>query len=663
MIYKSISNPEPLRLFMLRKSRKCIASCGLPDLVYLRYALLPESVDTPPQSSGFGAAPPMSASWIDEHGRRLIENLPSFVSHVLWLGTDVRRVHVTLAGRQIDLIELDPSSGMAYPLEKAFDCAVIPAPLPMDQYRSILDTAMRLIGPYGMLWASMPADYLQGLPVEIEGPLQTHRMFIMRTMELRLENEVRAVFVFARDSYDPFAHASEVAAAGMPARAADVLTWLESSAPLREEQQAIVAGEKLRYYRMEAESKPQRLDETGLVSCAQKEFQIAVHRFPLRHEYYRNHAAIWRRFGNDDLAARLLRSIVHVAPDPYTLIELAACKPESTPQPVPETAPEWDGSRRSPRILAITHDHSDYGLDTLYDGLCTVIGPANIREFPWKPTLHGREKEATLKYPCWFEHPGSPMSPEAIEQELRDGRFDMILFADMVKMAHREVVRRFIDAAPHLPVVVYDPWDNAHCLRKQVQDYLGGAPIAAYFKREMLACFDYGPNSYPLPFGYPDRYVPPILPTRRSRDLFWAGKRIFGIRSLYLERLTGLLGADFSGTYSQDEYAQAIREARIGLSFFGFGFDTVRYWELPAHGCMLMAERPPLRIPFDFVDGESAVFFDDLPELEDKLAYYLNHADEAERIARTGRERFMQRHTSSARARQFLGRLAALLEW
>ncbi|GMU94264.1 MAG: hypothetical protein AMXMBFR4_33220 [Candidatus Hydrogenedentota bacterium] len=605
----------------------------------------------------------MNASWNDELAARLLENLPSFVCHVLWLGTDVRRVHVNFAGRQIDLIELDPASAMAYSSDGVFDCAVIPAPLPMDQYQCILDTAARLISSHGMLWASMPIDYLQGLPVEMEGPLQANRMFIMRMMELLSGNEVRAVFVFARDTYDPFAHASDLAAAGMPARAADVLTWLESYFPLREEQQALVAGEKLRYYRMEAESKPQRLDETGLVSCAQKEFQIAVHRFPLRHEYYRDQAAIWRRFGNDNLAARLLRSIMHVAPDPATRNDLAACKPESTPQPVPETAPDWDGSRRSPRILAITHDHSDYGLDTLYDGLCTVIGSANIREFPWKPTLHGREKEATLKYPCWFEHDGGPVSAERIEQELRDGLFDVILFADMVQMTHRDVVRRFIDAAPDIPVVVYDPWDNAHSLRKQVQDYLGGAPIVAYFKREMLVSFDYGPNSFPLPFGYPDRYVPHSVPASRSRDLFWAGKRIFGTRSLYLDRLARVLERDFTTTYSQDAYARAIREARIGLSFFGFGFDTVRYWELPAHGCMLLAERPPIRIPFDFVDGESAVFFEDLPELEDKLSYYMSRPDEAERIARAGRDRFMRWHTSSARARQFLGRLAELLEW
>lgn len=94
---------------------------------------------------------------------------------------------------------------------------------------------------------------------------------------------------------------------------------------------------------------------------------------------------------------------------------------------------------------------------------------------------------------------------------------------------------------------------------------------------------------------------------------------------------------------------------------FGFGFDTVRYWEAPAHGCMLLAERPPLRIPFNFKDGESAVFFDDLAELEDKLEYYLEHPEETVPIARAGHAVVKQYHTGVARAAQLLARIESVL--
>ena len=162
--------------------------------------------------------------------------------------------------------------------------------------------------------------------------------------------------------------------------------------------------------------------------------------------------------------------------------------------------------------------------------------------------------------------------------------------------------------------------------------------------------------------GLPDRLVPERIDTPRTQDMFWAGKRLFGTRSLYLDYLQ-TRGHDLNRRYSQEEYRAAIRNARVGLSIFGFGYDTVRYWELPAHGVMLLAERPPIRIPHNFVDGESALFFDDLPELEERLADALAHPQECAEIARAGAAHFRKYHTASARARQLLGRLEALLDW
>lgn len=93
------------------------------------------------------------------------------------------------------------------------------------------------------------------------------------------------------------------------------------------------------------------------------------------------------------------------------------------------------------------------------------------------------------------------------------------------------------------------------------------------------------------------------------------------------------------------------------MRFLRLWFDTVRYWEIPAHGGMLLAERPPIRIPHNFIDGETAVFFEDMPELEEKLAYYLSQPDEAARIASAGHQHFNKHHTNAARARQLLGYL------
>lgn len=511
----------------------------------------------------------------------------------------------------------------------------------------------------GIVIAVLPEMYVASLPTDLEGALGGAGFVLLRTVPLGM---AQAAFIFARQTYDPLAHARQLGEAGMPGRAAAVLDWLEWCVPLKEEQRAAIALEKLRYFRQAIEAAGNSPGH-GLLFHAQKEFHIAVHKWPRRPRAYLDQAAIWRRYGNDDYAARLLRSLEYAAPDESVRNAIEGLRPELTRQPPHEIAPEWNGTKPGLRVLILTHDFSDYGMDTLYDGLCQVLGPENVVEWPWKPTLHGRSKEMTVNYPCWFDYPGEPRSLDTLLDELRKGKFGLIVFADFVQMDKQEAILRMLDAAPDVPVVVYDPWDDGSASQELACAYLGGRAVRAYFKREMLACLDYGPNAYPLPFSYPDRHVPWTLPLHRTTDVFWAGKRMFGTRTLYLDYLHAQLGRALDQKLSQERYRRAILEARIGLSFFGFGFDTVRYWELAAHGCMILAERPLVRIPFNFVEGESAVFFDDLPELERKLAYYLAHPEEAERIGRAGRELFLRYHTSSARARQFLGRIEELLLW
>ena len=161
-------------------------------------------------------------------------------------------------------------------------------------------------------------------------------------------------------------------------------------------------------------------------------------------------------------------------------------------------------------------------------------------------------------------------------------------------------------------------------------------------------------NAWPLPSPTPPHRR--LSPDHgRPRPFFWAGHRQFGQWRLYLEALEARYGWDLNERFDQTEYQRRLRESRIGLNCFGMGFDTVRYWELPAHGCLLLSDRLPIQIPHNFVDGHHAVFFDTLPELIDKLDYYLGHPAEAEAIAAAGRAHFLERHTNAARARQALG--------
>jgi hypothetical protein len=324
-------------------------------------------------------------------------------------------------------------------------------------------------------------------------------------------------------------------------------------------------------------------------------------------------------------------------------------------QPQQETAfHPWSPDFR-PRILLINHANSDCGIDVLYDGLCRVLGSDHISEYPWKHFWHGQPLDEEIRHPSPCDHPGEEKSVAQLEHELRSGHYDLILFSDYLQLNDRNDTERLLAANPAIPIVVADAHDDGSNLLPEILRYMERDSVAAYFKREMLQGIRYPERTYPMPLAYSEGRIPESLSTDRSCELFWAGHRHFGLRRIYLDFLEEKLGRSLNTFYKQDEYAREMDKSLIGLDIFGLGYDTIRYWELAAHGCMLLAEEKPTVIPHNFVDGKSAAFFRDLPELEEKLDYYLAHRDEAVEIALAGHAHFKEHHTASARARQFLG--------
>ena len=303
-----------------------------------------------------------------------------------------------------------------------------------------------------------------------------------------------------------------------------------------------------------------------------------------------------------------------------------------------------------------------FGLDVLYDGLTTVLGPENVVDFPPKPALHGGIDPDFASYPCNFDLPSRDYTLERCLDELRAGKFDFVLYGDCERALTRRMARAITAAAEKTPIFIVDQRDEFFNCEQETLDYIGLDEARGYFKREMLACLDYGPRAMPLPFAFPDCRVPKDVDAPREHFFFWAGHRRFSLRRLYLEQIEAQLGENFDARFTPEEYAARLGASKVGLNCFGMGFDTVRYWELPAHGCLLLSERLPIVIPHDFRDGETALFFDDASELERKLNYARRYPELVENLAAAGREHFLAHHTGSARAKHLLGWIDASLK-
>ena len=464
--------------------------------------------------------------------------------------------------------------------ENYFDCILVThiSELVKD-IAPILSSAHTLLNENGIISIYFSHASLNGCKTNDIDDLLIKGGFLSYKLHLEMDNggsPFGSGLVAVRHSYNPIEHARQLTGQGRFDNAIDILEGIPDALVGNMEVLSYIAAEKQRIFLKWQHSLPEEEPRNRFFFRSQRELAQITATLAEYTPAYWVHSDFWRHIGHNDMAARILRSILHVDVNPQTQARLLDIPAETQKVTVEQSPHVWSGTRPLPRLLILTHDNSDYGMDTLYDGLCEILGKENVVEYPWKPTLHGHGQQETKNYPCLFNYESRPMPVNDIISELKQNRFDVIIFADVVQMAYSKEVRLFLEAGKHLPVVLYDTWDNSYTPLKAILDYLGRKSVDLCFKREMLQGLDYGPRVFPLPFGYPDSRIPygPANATRQV-DIFWAGKRVWGLRPLYISRIEEYLDQKFDQTYPQEKYAEQIRSARIGLSFLAV--DLIRF--------------------------------------------------------------------------------------
>lgn len=465
----------------------------------------------------------------------------------------------------------------------------------------------------------------------------------------------RFLFKLVTAGYDPFRLSQALHGEGLFDAAYNELADVPESYR-KDEGVAVVLHTQLLYYLSDYAAAHDAVVARAILFRAQEHLYEVIAKEPdfgLPHEYY---AQIAERAGALCQAQKVRVSFCHTYPDKEGV---APPSGEAVP-PKPDLwsarmASDFTWPGKPPRILYLIHPAPHYGLDLLYDGLCETLGDEQVCEWPYKPTLHGTTPTTHAHYPCHFARRGEALTYEQVRDQLANGQFDMVLLGDCDCELPLDAMKELTHMAQAngTPLMLVDAMDEYIDMRLIVFERLGLQKVDLYLKREMADFLDYGPDTWPMPFSFARSKIRPH-DAPREVSFFWAGHRNFGFRRQYLEHLERSLGMDLSIKYEPEDYAKRIASSRIGLSIYGKGFDTVRYWELPAHGTMLLSDRIPLHIPHDFQDGVNAVLFNDLKELDDKLHHLLSHPDEVEQIAKAGEAHFLRHHTSEARARQTL---------
>lgn len=325
----------------------------------------------------------------------------------------------------------------------------------------------------------------------------------------------------------------------------------------------------------------------------------------------------------------------------------------------------------------------DFLQDAVFHGLHALLGD-DVVEWPPLPRYRGASPPDGERYPfAYFDlppHPGGTLEElldwcdAVVMPSLRDGALPQVraalgrkptAFVDGEDHPYVRGIVRHVDLYFKRETLVSAPWLRARTPARRVYHYLRDREYGRDSLRQHVAVAT-ARNVIPLPFGIIDVGFEP----EGSDDEY--GIAFLGrITSRERERLVedlqrvGVPVFVGGGDLPWPDYMKALSRTFIAVSVRGLGYDTLRYWEIPYAGALLLAEVPRVVIPDNFVDGKEAVFapFERLAWEAEALIHAAANEDYdfVGAMAARGREAVLSRHTSVHRAQAVLERLASIV--
>lgn len=322
-----------------------------------------------------------------------------------------------------------------------------------------------------------------------------------------------------------------------------------------------------------------------------------------------------------------------------------------------------------PKIAYIVSKESDYLQDLLLDGLAKLLPVGELLVLPveMRYALHRKPYPRHL---CKLPKGHLIFS---LTTRLKSYEPDFVVLAS----CKADVVRRYAVYRKHIsaqvPVVFVDGGDweaiGGDLAREGQPDLMAQLKIEpqVVFKREYGLNTTYPDHVFPLSFCFHYGYLPQRNIPKKYEVSFWAVES-HPKRSQALDLLSGKWDCDANGTVRNQNFSKYKRKGRfyleelaatkVAINIQGAGFDTLRYWEVPALGSVMVSEEPTILIPNNFIDGEHVRFCKpDLSNLLEITQELLDDSAQRERLGSAAAKHAQEFHSTSARAKWFLERL------
>ena len=319
------------------------------------------------------------------------------------------------------------------------------------------------------------------------------------------------------------------------------------------------------------------------------------------------------------------------------------------------------------KILYISRNKSDYLQDILYTGLVKVLGIANVIDLPWNNKFHLNFK----KYPRNMGLCKNTILPSLLSR-FRSNDYSLVIVAS----CHPDTMKSYLELIHKIPkavpTVFVDGGDWEQVTgdldriggRELYDEIMSIRPFDHVFKREYIIDRSYEKNVHPLPFAFNFDRMPALSPGFKYDVAFWAVES-HPVRTEALDLIENEFDCKANGTVRNQVmkkykrkgafYLQELASCKVSLNFRGAGWDTLRYWEVPALGGFMISQKPGIVINNNFEDKKDIVYCrDDLSDLLDLCEYYLKHDDEREAIASRALNKMKSYHTDAHRAEEVL---------
>ncbi len=300
-------------------------------------------------------------------------------------------------------------------------------------------------------------------------------------------------------------------------------------------------------------------------------------------------------------------------------------------------------------ILFLGSKNPGYSEWFTYVGLFRLFG-TQVVDYPALEHIWERPADDVKNYVAqgWLgkEFDKGSVDRSEIKRKIDDGFFQLIIISSRAWGEYARLIKG-------QPNIVYLDGEDLPDIDIEL---ITKENLLLYAKREVMLDLEDDHRILPFPFAFEKEMIPPAPEREKVHEvfgLFHSGSHPFRQEVMeqipeYHHRWCRIVEPD--ERVSRQEYFRQMQLAEKGLSIRGYGFDTVRFWEILAAGLPLFSQRPIIKIPFLPKEGKEAVYFDNAGDLRTKLEAFKRMPGKCSEIAQAGHALFLARHTCRKRA-------------